>query len=158
MLKKTRLEDKFTIAKNIAIAIDALHKAGLIHRDIKLENIMVLPDFSIKLIDYGFTCKIGSGSEVCKGRMGTEGYTDPSVVLGDIESLKKADWWAFGQVLFSFYTNKSLYDSRTRRYVALTAPDRALISDKKIDDLLSKMYVLQQSQRLTAAEILQTFL
>ncbi len=45
--------DAKTLAINILRAIEFIHKAGIIHRDIKPANIMVSPDMSVKIIDFG---------------------------------------------------------------------------------------------------------
>jgi hypothetical protein len=147
-------DQKTAVLKNIATAISDLHQANLIHRDIKLENIMVTPaTLEIKLIDYGFTCKIEATAS-CSNRVGTLMYLDPRVKFGNFESMKKADWWAFGQVLYSTYSNTSLYNSQWMRvdpsFVRSIMPGR-------IADMFLKLYQLDQMSRPSGQEVLNAF-
>lgn len=48
-------------AAQIILAIGELHKKGIMHRDLKLENIMVDEDGYLKLIDYGLAKTLGEG-------------------------------------------------------------------------------------------------
>lgn len=65
----------------IGNAIHQLHKAGIAHRDIKLENIMITKDFDIKLIDFGYSFALAGRNEggYMKSRVGTFMYMAPEV-------------------------------------------------------------------------------
>lgn len=65
----------------IGNAIHQLHKAGIAHRDIKLENIMITKDFEIKLIDFGYSIALAGRNEsgFMKSRVGTYMYMAPEV-------------------------------------------------------------------------------
>lgn len=58
-----------------------LHKAGIAHRDIKLENIMLTEEFEVKLIDlgYGLDLEGRTGSGFMKSRLGTYMYMAPEI-------------------------------------------------------------------------------
>jgi serine/threonine protein kinase len=100
---------KISIVRELATAIKALHYNGIIHRDLKPDNIMVqlLPEGKVKLtvIDYGLTCYIPENIGKCDGVVGTLRYYDKRSTPGDIESMKLADWWAFGMIWQYLYTN-----------------------------------------------------
>ena len=70
------------IFKQVCIATNQLHKAGIAHRDIKLENIMVTEDFEIKIIDLGYASALEgkSGSSFMKSRLGTYMYMAPEIL------------------------------------------------------------------------------
>lgn len=99
-----------TLARDIALAIMELHNAGYVHRDIKPENIMIVTDPEIKviLVDYAFTCDVNKPWDGCKQKMGTATYYDFKSKPGDFESMKMADWWAFGQSLVVMFLVKQL--------------------------------------------------
>jgi serine/threonine protein kinase len=99
------LEDKYRIARDLAYAIHGLHRAGIVHRDIKPDNIMVslLPHFRLKLIDFGFACDINLTSEVCQRKYGTDEYYDAQIIPGDFASMRAGDWYAYAITVMLLY-------------------------------------------------------
>lgn len=59
-------------------AVSHAHKNGFAHRDIKLENILIGNDYSLKLADFGFAGKIHE-SKKFERVLGTEGYMAPEI-------------------------------------------------------------------------------
>lgn len=89
------------ILRQILSALNYGHKNGIVHRDIKLENIMFLDDdpnnFRIKLIDFGLSKFFEHGIKSMKEKLGTCYYVSPEILSGNYN--EKCDIWAFG-VLF----------------------------------------------------------
>jgi serine/threonine protein kinase len=119
-LRRTKLNDarKKEILEQLAIGIKELHDIGIIHHDLKLENIMVNipvnPARPIKLIilDYGISCYIPD--KKCNNLAGTKGYRDPHGVTDDMNSMMLADWWAFGLIAIEVFNNRALVSSSSR--------------------------------------------
>ncbi len=71
----------------VLLACDFMHRKGVIHRDIKLENILIKDDpndgsqIQVCLADFGFACLIDE-IEILKVKCGTPGHIDPSVLAG----------------------------------------------------------------------------
>ena len=67
-------------------AIHEMHKAGVCHRDLKLDNLVLDSDFNLKIIDFGMACSVFGNKEsgTCLGgdKVGTSNYMMPEVVLG----------------------------------------------------------------------------
>jgi serine/threonine protein kinase len=88
------------ILRELALAIHDLHALGIAHQDLKPQNVMVYVNegvISIKLIDYGISCHLLEKYGECHRIVGTEKYSDPQKIPGIPESVKAADWWAFGE-------------------------------------------------------------
>ncbi|XP_026481615.1 serine/threonine-protein kinase meng-po, partial [Ctenocephalides felis] len=91
------------VAKQIAAALDFLHAKDLVHRDVKLDNILVFKsDFSrVKLCDFGETRKVGA---TVRRRNEWLPYSPPEVLRTETDDSYKAstshDVWQFGIVVF----------------------------------------------------------
>jgi serine/threonine protein kinase len=153
----------FYILKEIALGIQEAHDAGLIHRDIKPDNIMIINSSSprpiIKIIDYGLSCYIPilDHNNCIISAGGTPNYVDPDVKIGDYESMKKADWWAFGQIMYEMFSLEHLYEGHVNGRPRYDRPNMKFIPQ----DLRVLLYDLinpvnSQHHRPTNVEIIET--
>ena len=77
------------------------HHIGIIHRDIKPGNVMVKPDGTIKLLDFGAAKELKE-KEISNTVIGSRPYMSPEQILG--KSQKRSDVWALGVVMYVLYT------------------------------------------------------
>ena len=101
------ISDKFEIVCQIAKGISCLHSLGIIHRDIKLENILIERSngaILIKLIDFGLS-KIMGLDESTNEPFGTMNYMAPEIFLRNNYNHKE-DIWSFGIVVFYILKNR----------------------------------------------------
>lgn len=101
------ISDKFEIVCQIAKGIACLHSLGIIHRDIKLENILIERSngaILIKLIDFGLS-KIMGLDESTNEPFGTMNYMAPEIFLRNNYNHKE-DIWSFGIVVFYILKNR----------------------------------------------------
>jgi serine/threonine protein kinase len=77
------------------------HRMGVIHRDIKPGNVMVLPDGGLKLMDFGAAKELGekTSSDTVTG---SRPYMSPEQIMG--RSQRRSDVWALGVVMYVLYT------------------------------------------------------
>lgn len=93
------------ITFGIAKGLQFLHNRGIIHRDIKLENIMMTDKtkFAVpKIIDFGLA-KILSKSETSSDPFGTIGYVAPEILKSEPYSFP-CDLWSLGCLIYAMIT------------------------------------------------------
>lgn len=86
----------------------AYHRHGVSHRDIKLENIFVMKDGTVKLGDWGLAA-FETKDRQCSSSCGTLGYMAPEMVCRHKYDANKTDVWALAVVLFSLCTGVRPY-------------------------------------------------
>ena len=127
-LKRESLSLKSTleIALQVASALDAAHRAGIVHRDIKPDNIMVRHDGIVKVLDFGLVKLTATDSpEVDREGetkmqvktsvgviMGTVAYMSPEQARGQ-ETDARTDIWSFGCVLYEMLTHQQPFQGET---------------------------------------------
>ena len=94
------------IATQIAEGLEAAHDKGIIHRDIKAQNIMITGNGKVKIMDFGLA-KIKGGVQLTKvgSTIGTASYMSPEQARGE-EVDQRTDIWSFGVVLYEMVTGQ----------------------------------------------------
>jgi NIMA (never in mitosis gene a)-related kinase len=84
----------------VVSALLYLHKNGIVHRDIKPQNIFVREDSSLAVGDFGLSRLPSSSKELADVILGTPQYMAPEVVNGNPSYTTKSDIWATGVMFF----------------------------------------------------------
>lgn len=104
----------------LLLALEYLHYLNMIHRDVKLENVVMNGDGYVKLTDFGF-CKVIRDRRTYTF-CGTPEYTAPEIILYKGYG-KSVDWWSFGVFIFEM----------TAGYSPFYAPNHLEIFEKVIE-------------------------
>jgi len=102
------LEEGRNIAIKLARAVDALHRANIIHRDIKLDNVILERDGSLKLIDLGVVRVPGLEDTAPESIPGTAGYMAPEMYDGEAGN-EATDIFALGVTMYRAFTGEFPY-------------------------------------------------
>jgi len=100
-------EEALALMSQIAAGLEAAHKRGIIHRDIKSSNIMVTAQGQAKVMDFGLA-KLRGGPELTKTQttLGTVAYMSPEQAGGGEVVDHRTDLWSAGVVLYEMVTRE----------------------------------------------------
>jgi serine/threonine protein kinase len=119
------VDEALGIARQIATPLEAAHRLGLVHRDLKPGNVMVKRDGTVKVLDFGLA-KVTESAESADTSnsptialsathdgfiLGTAAYMSPEQARGQVVD-KRSDIWAFGAVLYEMLCGKRAFPGR----------------------------------------------
>ena len=116
---KNDLPARDVTAKILLQIIDALkycHRRGIIHRDMKLENILINSRMSIKLTDFGLCAIQNRENQYFYDEVGTARYTAPELLEGNGYN-ESVDVWGLGIIMFMLLTGKYPFDGSKRKSI-----------------------------------------
>jgi eukaryotic-like serine/threonine-protein kinase len=120
------LDEALPIARHIAEALEAAHDLGIVHRDLKPANVMVQPNGTAKVLDFGLAKGLGNSSSAVPMSptitspamtaagiiLGTAAYMSPEQARGKPVD-RRTDVWAFGCVLYEMLTGRMAFAGDT---------------------------------------------
>ena len=149
---------KVRVAVEVAFGMSHLHSRGMMHRDLKLENVMMNSVFESKVIDFGLvhaSDMSSSGSSLTKG-VGTLAYMSPEMV-NEEEYDNKTDVYSYGIVLFVLFTGRlpkqSMRDKMTN--VPMKYPKASSKISEFCVDLIKRCTAFKASARPSFDEIIE---
>eukprot|EP01120_Amphizonella_sp_Union-15-10_P013551 TRINITY_DN6294_c0_g1_i2.p1 TRINITY_DN6294_c0_g1~~TRINITY_DN6294_c0_g1_i2.p1 ORF type:complete len:222 (-),score=37.78 TRINITY_DN6294_c0_g1_i2:15-680(-) len=163
--KKFTEKDCSTVMKQIFLGLSYLHENNIVHRDLKLENLLIkgkdtqAPLF-IKIADFGLS-RLYSG-DVMTTACGTPFYVAPEIITG-IGYGPEVDMWASGILMYIMLSGRlpfhadddaKLFDLIRRSQLVFKSPQFDSISDDA-KSMISQLIVKEPSKRLTTIQALQ---
>lgn len=133
------VEEAVSIALQVAEALDAAHARGILHRDVKPENLVFDDARRVRLVDFGIA-RTG-GTEPSPGPApGTAAYMSPERLAGEPAG-PESDVWSLGAVLFEMLTGERPFPGRDRsellREITSSTPPPVTSLRPEIDDALA---------------------
>ena len=99
-------------------ALSHAHSRGIVHRDIKPQNIMVLRDGSVKVADFGIACLENSAQTLTQEALGSVHYISPEQARGD-RADARSDIYSSGVVLYEMLTSRLPFEGESAVSVAI---------------------------------------
>jgi serine/threonine protein kinase len=140
------------IARQVLGALKTAHDAGIVHRDVKPSNIMVLPGDRAKLADFGIARGIDDPSLTATGGiMGSPGYMAPELFAGSPPA-PATDLWSLGATLFHAVEGQAPFTRTTTAatmHAILTERPRPARCGEPLATLLAGLLTQSPEDRLT---------
>ncbi len=119
------LTETLEIVEQVASALDAAHRAGIVHRDVKPENIMRRADGLVKILDFGIAKLVEPAGRSVTNSSSSPVQTEIGVVMGTVEYMspeqarglvvdQRTDIWSLGVVLYEVVTGRLPFSGPTR--------------------------------------------
>ncbi|XP_063703850.1 testis-specific serine/threonine-protein kinase 3 [Culicoides brevitarsis] len=123
LLDLIRTEKKLTeprarlLFRQIVAVIEYIHEKGIVHRDIKCENLLFDKKNVLKLIDFGFARGDMHPPKMSETYCGSYAYASPEILKGIPYQPQFSDIWAIGVVLYAMVIGKLPFDDSSVRYL-----------------------------------------
>ncbi|KAJ4879242.1 Serine/threonine-protein kinase PEPKR2 [Raphanus sativus] len=162
MVKKGKYSEQraANVFKDLMLVISYCHEMGVVHRDVKPENILLTAAGKIQLADFGLAMRLAKGQTLC-GLAGSPAYVAPEVISENYS--EKVDIWSAGVLLYALLSGVLPFkgDSLDAIFEAIKKVKLDFNSgvwesvSKPARDLLSRMLTREESARITADEVLR---
>ncbi len=124
---------KFGFLMGIARGIQYLHKNRMVHRDIKLQNILITEDYEVKICDFGSSKAMQSYVHYDQSMRGTIGYIDPTLGGGNgPRNSRLLDIYSFGIMMWSIWVGEHPYLEYTQGKTIVEQPE--MICEAEADE------------------------
>jgi len=173
-LTDTRAGDKLSIGEALKIGdalcdvLAAAHEKGVLHRDVKPENLFLTKDGALKVLDFGIA-SVRESSHATRltktgAAMGTPAFMAPEQALGEWEKVDpRTDVWAIGATLFTLMTGRLVHEAPGLNQLLLKAmtararPLREVLpqASMKVAAAVDRALAFEQAARFSDARAMQ---
>ena len=140
-------------------AVSYVHNKSCVHRDLKLENILLDKHENVKLVDFGFTREYQGTTSYLQTWCGTVCYSAPEMLKGEKYAGEKVDVWSLGIILYALLCGELPYDddddSATKARILREEPNYPDYMPEPAKDLIKKLLSKRPLLRPALADVLK---
>ena len=155
-----------TYFEHLISAIDCIHNAGFAHMDLRLENLLLTEDLSLKIADFSYTAAFSSKnrSETAASFNKVTNYSAPELVSNQCTNAQQAEVFSCGVILFTMVMGHAPFSQiqdnyyrliKNRQFAAFWKQHErnGTVCSKEFKDLINGMLAEDASERLTLSEV-----
>ncbi|MGI8732795.1 MAG: serine/threonine protein kinase, partial [Pyrinomonadaceae bacterium] len=171
--RRLKLVDILDVAIQIVAALNAAHEAGVTHRDVKPENVMVRRDQIVKVLDFGLAKPTVTSSDKIDSEAGTKVLvqTEPGVVMGTVSYMspeqsvgrgvdQRTDIWSVGVVLYEMIAGVVPFQGKDvhRQIIAIQESEPPPLSQQvegvpeRLKEIVTKCLAKEKHERYQTAK------
>ena len=162
LLKKhTRLpaSEALRIMDQLLSGLQFSHEKGIVHRDVKPDNVMLTDDQTVKIADFGIARIEGSGATVVGTMLGTPSYMSPEQWRGDAQIDARSDIYAAGVMLYHLLTGKRPFEGNQSAIMHKVLSEEAIPpsevypgAPRELDAIILKAMAKRREDRYGSAD------
>ncbi|KAI9245910.1 kinase-like domain-containing protein [Sporodiniella umbellata] len=141
----------------LADAISFCHSQSIVHRDLKLENILLDTEDNVKICDFGFA-RYTQKNQYLETFCGSLSYSAPEIILRKKYTGPETDIWSLGVILYTLLAGEYPFDDDseviTQRKITQADYQMPYYFSSKLSSLIHNMIQVEPSNRLTADALL----
>jgi eukaryotic-like serine/threonine-protein kinase len=155
-------KEALQLFRELMFALGDIHEKGILHRDLKPQNLMFRKDGTLAIVDFGIAKNIAAADRTGAGEvLGTPRYMSPEQVQGRALDLR-TDIYSAGVLLYQMLTGKHMFDGETAMEVAMhhlnTVPPQLPRDLARYQALLDKLVEKDREARFRNADEVIGFL
>ena len=140
-----------SVARQVCEGLEEAHRAGVVHRDLKPQNIMIDREGNARIMDFGIARSVkGKGITGANVLIGTPEYMSPEQVDGK-EAGPRSDLYSLGIVLFEMLTGRRPFEGETTLSIAVKQKSEAPPDPRKLNPQIPEALALLVLQCLEKA-------
>ncbi|XP_046354075.1 testis-specific serine/threonine-protein kinase 3-like [Haliotis rufescens] len=147
--------------RQIVSAVNYLHEIGVVHRDLKCENILIKKNMDIIISDFGFSRRFDQNNKPSKTFCGSAAYASPQLIKGTPYDPRQNDVWSLGCILFILTCGSMPFDDSNIKKMVQRQKDGVCFPSKVKDKinpdvkaLIKRILEPDTTKRYTTTDIL----